>query len=77
LTDGLAAVPTIVKSWKFPETETAAVYLPGIINNILGLLIISNWIFAIYSFSIYFILVNAVIIFCIYRKKLFKTPAFS
>ena len=73
LTDGLAAVPTIVKSWKFPETETAVVYLPGIFNNILGLFIIKNWIFSIYSFSIYFILINSIIIFCIYRKKMLSS----
>ena len=72
LSDGLAAVPTLIKSWKFPETETVAVYLPGIFNNILGLLIIKNWIFPIYSFGIYFILVNTAIIFCLYRKKFLK-----
>jgi hypothetical protein len=70
LSDGLAAIPTIVKSWKFPETETAAVYLPGIFNNTLGLLIIKNWTFSIYSFNVYFILINLIIVFCIYRKKL-------
>jgi hypothetical protein len=70
LSDGFAAVPTLVKSWKFPETETFAVYLPGIINNILGLLIIRIWIFSIYSFSVYFIVINLAIIFCIYHKKL-------
>lgn len=70
LSDGFAAIPTLIKSWKFPETETFAVYLPGIINNILGLLIIKNWIFSIYSFSIYFIIINLAIILCIYHKKL-------
>lgn len=72
LSDGLAAVPTLIKSLKFPETETAAVYLPGVFNNILGLLIITNWIFTIYSFNIYFILINMAIVFCIYRRKIFK-----
>lgn len=72
LSDGFAAIPTIIKSWKFPETENSAVYLPGILNNILALFIIKNWIFSIYSFNIYFILVNLVIVFCIYRKKIFK-----
>jgi len=73
LSDGLAAIPTIVKSWKSPETENSAPYLTGIFSNILGLFIITNWIFTIYSFSIYIILVNLVIVFCIYRKKIFKT----
>ncbi len=69
MSDGLAAIPTIIKSWKFPETETAAPYLTGIFNNILALLIIKNWIFSIYSFSIYFIIVNFTIVFCIKHKK--------
>ena len=69
LSDGLAALPTIVKSWKFPETETFYAYLGGIINNILALLIITNWIFPVYSFSIYLLFVNVVIIFAIYHKK--------
>jgi hypothetical protein len=70
LSDGFAAIPTLVKSWNFPETETAAVYWPGVLNNILGLLIIQNWIFSIYSFSIYLILMNLAIVLCIYRKKI-------
>lgn len=70
LGDGFAAIPTLVKSWNFPDTETAVVYLPGVISNILGLLIIKDWIFTIYSFSFYFIFVNLAIILCIYRKKI-------
>ena len=70
LSDALAAVPTLIKSWKFPETETYTAYLGGIIANILGLLIIKNWIFPIYSLGIYFILMNTLIISFICRKKL-------
>ncbi len=71
LSDGLAAVPTIVKSWQFPETETAVGYLPGIVNNILGLLVITQWDFAIYSFGIYFIVLNTSLVLLILRKRLF------
>jgi len=70
LSDGLAAIPTIIKSWKFPETETSAVYMPSIINNILALLIIQKWFFSIYAFNIYLILVNVIILFCLYHKKM-------
>ena len=73
LSDGLAAVPTVSKSWKFPETETTYPYFAGFLGNILGLLIIKNWIFTIYSFGVYNIAVNAIIIFSIYRKKIFKS----
>jgi len=73
LSDGLAAIPTIRKAWKFSETETSFTYMLGIINHILALLIIRNWIFSIYSFSVYFIVMNLTIIFSIYHKKIFRT----
>jgi hypothetical protein len=72
LSDGLAAVPTIIKSWKFPETEEANIFIGGLFSNILALFIIKNWIFSIYSFNIYFILINTIIIFSIYQKRIFK-----
>jgi len=72
LSDGLACVPTILKSWKFPETETSLVYFSGLISNILALLIIKNWIFSIYSFSVYLILANLIILFSIYQKRIFR-----
>jgi hypothetical protein len=71
LADAFAAVPTIIKSWKFPETETALGYLPGTINNILGLLVIKEWTFSIYSFGIYFIVLNTLLMMFIWRSKIF------
>lgn len=72
LSDGLASIPTIMKSWKFPETETSVGYLPGILNNTLGLLVIKNWNFSIYSFSVYFIVLNLALILLIERAKIFR-----
>lgn len=77
LSDGLACVPTILKSWKFPETETGVVYFSGLIGNTLALLIIKNWIFSIYSFSVYLILANLIILFSIYGKRIFKSKKYS
>jgi hypothetical protein len=70
LSDALGGIPTIVKSCKFPKTETGAMYLIGILNNTIGLLIIKNWIFSIYSFNAYLIIMNTIIVVAIYRKKL-------
>jgi len=72
LSDTLAAIPTLIKSWKFPETETIIGYIPGILNNILGLLVIQSWNFSIYSFGIYFILLNSTLVVFILRKKIFS-----
>ena len=72
ISDGLACIPTMIKSWKFPETETTAPYFGGIFNNILALLIIKNWIFPIYSFSVYLVLINIIMVLCVYHKKIFR-----
>lgn len=57
LADGLAALPTVVKSWKEPETENYWVFLCGMINSGIALLTIKNWNFASSSFSIYIFLI--------------------
>jgi hypothetical protein len=68
--DALAYIPTIIKSWKFPSTETGLMYITGIISNIIGLLIIKIWIFPIYAFSFSIIIFNSLVLMSIYRKKL-------
>lgn len=73
LSDGLAFIPTFIKSWKFPESETSSIYFASIINNIIALLIIKNWLFTIYSFGIYFIVSNIIEIGILYRKRIFKS----
>jgi hypothetical protein len=72
LSDALAAAPTLAKSWNFPETENAAPYVLPILANSAGLLVIKNWIFSIYSFGVYFVIINTAIVFCIYRKRIFR-----
>jgi len=70
LSDALASMPTFVKSWKFPETEMWGPYLLPIFSNTVGLLIIKDWSFSIYSFGIYFLILDISIIFAIYHKKI-------
>jgi len=70
LSDALASIPTVIKTWHFPETENWAPYLLPIFSNIVGLLIVKDWSFSIYSFGVYFLILDITIIFCIYRKKI-------
>lgn len=71
LADLLAYLPTYLKTWQKPESENFSAYLGGIINNTLALLIITNWSFSIYAFSIYLISANILQIIFIFRKKFF------
>jgi hypothetical protein len=61
LADFLAAVPTIVKSFNYPETESAWPYFTATISAALTLLTIQVWNFANYAFPLYILLVTLVI----------------
>ena len=75
LSDLLAGIPILVKSWKFPETETSITFILGTVNSIIGMLIIKDWSFVIYSFGLYLIIINSTIVLFLYRKKIFKNLA--
>ncbi len=53
LADGLAGLPTLIKSWKDPQSEHYAPYLAGAISAGITLLTITNWTFANYAFPVY------------------------
>jgi len=72
LSDALAFIPTYKKAYKFPETEYHSTYSLPILANIIGLLIIKKQSFTIYSFGVYFIISNLIMIIILYRKKIFK-----
>ena len=57
--DFLAAVPTLIKSYKYPETENHRAFRNATISSVITLLTISIWTFATYSFVIYMLAVNA------------------
>jgi hypothetical protein len=46
LSDALAAVPTIIKSYRTPESESYSVYFAGLINGGMTVLTITSWNFA-------------------------------
>ena len=68
--DGLAAVPTLVKSWKYPETETAIPFTLGIINSLTSFAAISVWTFSAYAFPVYLVFIDAALSLVILRPKI-------
>ncbi len=69
--DGLAAIPTIVKSFYFPETENASAFLSGGANGAITLLTINTWNFAHYGFPLYILLI-CIILFVLIKFQLGK-----
>ena len=71
LGDFFAALPTIVKAWKYPETETGFTYVASLVAVLLVLPSIHVWNLQSSSFQIYLIVVNIMLITAAYRKKIF------
>ena len=63
LADLFAAIPTIQKIYKHPETESSAVFGLGIVSSLLTLLTIKVWRPEEYAFSLYVLLVCAVMFY--------------
>lgn len=61
LADGLAAVPTIVKAYKYPDTEIAWPWIAAPFGIVLTLLTLTELTFANSSFIIYILIVNTLI----------------
>lgn len=70
--DGFAALPTIMKAWLFPETETGATYIASFVSVMLVLPSIPVWNIENSAFQIYLMIVSTSVLFAIYRKKIFK-----
>ncbi|MEZ4754774.1 MAG: hypothetical protein R3A13_10790 [Bdellovibrionota bacterium] len=69
--DGFAALPTIIKAWKYPDTENGKVFIASLISVLLVIPSIPTWNIENSSFQIYLIAVNSILIFSIYRQTLF------
>lgn len=58
--DFLAGLPTLVKSWQAPETESAAAYIGAFINAVLTLLTVTTVTLAIVAFPAYIAVVSSI-----------------
>lgn len=70
LADGLAAVPTAYKAWKFPETETPIFFMGGIFSASTTFFAVTDWNFISIAFPIYLISLDITMILIINRKRL-------
>jgi hypothetical protein len=68
MADALAAIPTLVKSYKHPESENALIFAMGGINAIFALLTIKHWTFAGWGFPLYILLINIVFVLFIHFR---------
>lgn len=70
ISDLFAGIPTIIKAWKHPETETVAAFNAGLFNALTSFAAIKVWNFSALAFPIYLVVINILFISGIYRRGL-------
>jgi hypothetical protein len=68
IADGLAAVPTVMKAYRYPDTEIAWPWIATSVGVILTLLTISKWTFANSGFILYILFIN-ILIYCLVQFR--------
>jgi hypothetical protein len=63
--DFLAGVPTLMKSWTHPETETVHSYVGAVVSMAIVLLTIDQWSFAVAAFPAFIVCVASVEVFLV------------
>ena len=69
ISDGLAALPTLAKSWSYPETETGIAYVLAIVSASTSFAAVQHWTFAECGFPIYLVVLSSALSFSVYRRK--------
>src|ERR1035437_8595899 len=69
VSDAVAAVPTLIKAWHNPETESAWPFIVGVFSPVTSFLVATSWGFSELAFPIYLIVINLILVFPLIHKK--------
>lgn len=58
--DFLAGVPTLMKSWTHPETETVYTYVGAVLSMVILLLTVDHWTFDVVAFPLFIVFMGSV-----------------
>jgi len=72
ISDGFAGAPTLIKSWKYPETETVSTYAVSILCIPTGFASIKVWNFSSVAFLSYLTIMNMLFTSVILTKRFIK-----
>jgi len=70
VSDAFASVPTVIKSWKHPKTESGTLYISALFNVLTGFFALKMFSISELAFPIYLVLLNIILITGIYRGPL-------
>jgi hypothetical protein len=58
--DFMAGIPTMMKSWTHPESETVTSYAGAVLNTAILLLTIDHWTFEVAAFPLFILCIGSV-----------------
>lgn len=61
LADGFALLPTVIKSYKFPETESSFPWFTSFLAAVIVFFAVGSWSFQTAAFPLYLVLANGVV----------------
>lgn len=70
--DLFATIPTVLKAWKHPETETLYTYFVGLFTATIVIPAIPIWNIENSAFQVYLLIANVALFFVVVRGKLLK-----
>ncbi len=70
ISDAFAGLPTLIKSWTNPETESGIAYFLAMLGTLTTFAAIKSWAFSEYGFASYIILMDGILTLAVYRNKL-------
>ncbi len=68
--DGFASLPTIRKAWWYPETETGITYIASFVAVLLIIPSTPQWNIQNAAFQVYLLIIDTLLLFIVYRKRL-------
>lgn len=75
LTGGLAAVPTIIKEWRSPETESIYAYIGGLVSGLSAFTAITVWKPTSVAYPSYMVLISVLLVAPLLRRRKPKLDA--
>ncbi len=66
--DFAGTVPTIIKTWRLPESEEPLFYILDAAAGGFNMLALTSWTIADFSYPLYLFLINALVAFLVLRR---------
>lgn len=73
--DLLATLPTVLKAWRYPQTETLYTYLMGLVSAIIVIPAIPVWNIENAAFQVYLLMANTVLLGLVLRGKVMTSSS--